>query len=170
MIIFNESLHTHSDEYVKYFAVDNQQTESLADFVRRVRVQVKDFSLSEVEKNSGGEIDSSYVSRIENGQVKNVTPEKLTALAKGLQISPDEIFAIARGKSLQPSDIMEEVNVLFFGWDEASEEDKAATLDAIRMIASGFQQRRQVNLKGKSVGKTTVKGDLSVKRGKGKKG
>lgn len=101
-IIFNESLRKYSADYGKRFAVSNQQVETLADFVRRVRVLVKDFSLSEVERNSGGGIDGSYVSRIENGLVKNVTPEKLSALAKGLQVDEDDLFAVARGKSIEP--------------------------------------------------------------------
>jgi transcriptional regulator with XRE-family HTH domain len=143
MIIYNESLNTCSAEYVKCFAVTNQQTESLADYVRRIRVQVKDFSLSEVEMNSGGEIDSSYVSRIENGQVKNVTPEKLNALAKGLQVPPDEIFAVARGKSLTEAEAFDsEVYVLFTGFEELSDKDKAEMLASVRMLGNEIQRRR----------------------------
>jgi transcriptional regulator with XRE-family HTH domain len=146
--------------------MDTKRAESLAEFVRRVRRE-KRLSTPDVERNSGNQITDGYVSQIENGYIKNVSPEKLHALAKGLQVSDDEIFAVARGKSLEPSDIMEEVNVLFFGWEDASEEDKAATLDAIRMIASGFQQRR---VKGSATfsGKTEMKVSGSVKKGKKK--
>jgi transcriptional regulator with XRE-family HTH domain len=80
--------------------------ESLADFVRRVRSE-KGFSLSDVRRNSGLQIANSYVSRIENGEVTNVTPEKLKALAKGLKVSEDEIFAIARGKPLNGAEAVD---------------------------------------------------------------
>lgn len=74
--------------------------ETLADYVSRVRVQEKHLSLTAVGRNSGGQIDGSYVSRIENGIVTNVSPEKLSALAKGLDVPEDEIFAVARGQSM----------------------------------------------------------------------
>lgn len=99
--MFNESLQVRAVELGKYFVVETQEQERLPDYVRRVRNE-KGFSLSKVEKNSGGEIDASYVNRIENDLIRNVTPEKLSALAKGLEVSEDEIFAVARGKSLEP--------------------------------------------------------------------
>src|SRR5688572_7987110 len=83
------------------FAVNRQQPEGLADYVRRVRGE-KGFSLLDVQRNSRGQIAGSYVSRIENGvaDAEGVTPKKLQALAHGLQVPEDEIFAVARGKSL----------------------------------------------------------------------
>jgi transcriptional regulator with XRE-family HTH domain len=78
--------------------VNMQKPETLAEFVRRIRNE-KRLSLNDVQRQSGNQIANSYVSRIENGIVKNVTPEKLKALAKGLQISEEEIFAVVRGKS-----------------------------------------------------------------------
>ncbi|MET0646406.1 MAG: helix-turn-helix domain-containing protein [Pyrinomonadaceae bacterium] len=142
-ILFNTSLNIYSAAYVNHFAVGSQRSENLAEYVRRVRVQVRDFSLSEVERNSGGGIDGSYVSRIENGLVKNVTPEKLKALAKGLEVSEEEIFAVARGKPLDYEDPLDELKVLFHGWDEATDEERASTLDDLKMIAERFQRRRK---------------------------
>jgi transcriptional regulator with XRE-family HTH domain len=97
MHICNKSLPIRIVDYDKRFVVDKQQHESLADFVSRVRNE-KGFSLSKVEANAAGEIDSSYISRVENGHIKNVSPEKLKALARGLQVSEDEIFDRARNK------------------------------------------------------------------------
>jgi transcriptional regulator with XRE-family HTH domain len=97
--IINKSLQRRAVELSKYFVVETQEQERLADYVRRVRNE-KGFSLSKVEKNSGSEIDASYINRIENDLIRNVTPEKLSALAKGLEVSEDEIFAVARGKRL----------------------------------------------------------------------
>lgn len=72
--------------------------ENLADFVRKIRNE-KRLSTPDVERLSNFEITDGYVSRIENSGVKNVSPEKLSALAKGLGVTEEEIFAIARGKN-----------------------------------------------------------------------
>ena len=54
---------------------------SLAEYVKSER-QKRGLSAVDLERNSGGAISDSYVSRIESGQVTNVSPEKLDALAK----------------------------------------------------------------------------------------
>lgn len=86
-----------------YFPVNSRKVETLGDFVRRVRTG-KGLSTTDVETASrhGGfkGISDAYVTQIENGHVTNVSPEKLRALAKGLDINEDEIFAIARGKQI----------------------------------------------------------------------
>lgn len=125
------------------FSVDgSRKTEKLSDYVRRVRKE-KGFSTTDVENQSGRRISDAYVTRIENGQIRNVSPEKLSALAKGLEVSEDELFAVARGKAIGEPETPVEFGVLFYGWAEASEEDRAATLDAIQMIAESFQRRRR---------------------------
>ncbi|MBK8810687.1 MAG: helix-turn-helix domain-containing protein [Acidobacteria bacterium] len=73
-------------------------TENLAEFVRRVRNE-KGLSTPDVERLSGNRITDGYVSRIENNGVRNVSPEKLSALAKGLGVTEEEVFAAARGKT-----------------------------------------------------------------------
>jgi transcriptional regulator with XRE-family HTH domain len=107
----------------------------------------KGFSLLDVQRHSRNQIAGSYVSRIENGiaDPEGVTPKKLQALAKGLQVSEDEIFAVARGLSPngeEPGELEHEVAVMFYGWKDASEEDRAVTLEALKMIAESFQRRR----------------------------
>ena len=90
---------------------------ALAEFVRFARTEKK-LSVSDVERNSGGEISDSYISRIENGQIANVSPDKLDALAKGLGINADDIYRVARG--LEPSkskDRMEIMAETFDGQD-----------------------------------------------------
>ena len=75
--------------------------ETLAEFVRRVRSE-KNLSLSDVERQSarhGPKIAKSYVSRIENGHNDNPGPEKLKALARGLDVPEEEIMAVAFGRS-----------------------------------------------------------------------
>lgn len=90
----------------KISTVNSKRIESLADYVRRVR-QEKGLSTLEVERNSGNQITDGYVSQIENSYVKNVSPQKLQALAKGLGVSEEEIFAVARGKSLNEDEALD---------------------------------------------------------------
>lgn len=106
MHIFNESLRVRNVDYDRRSVVDKQRSENLPDYVRRVRVQ-KGFSLTDVERNSKGRIDASYVNRIENGLITNVSPEKLSALAEGLEELEETLFAVARGKSISEPDVIE---------------------------------------------------------------
>lgn len=92
-------------------SVDTENPENLSDFVRRVRGE-KGLSTLDVERNSGNRITDGYVSQIENGYVKNVSPEKLQALARGLAVSEEEIFAVARGAKTVGDMPLDEVRVL----------------------------------------------------------
>jgi hypothetical protein len=74
-------------------------------------------------------------------------------LARGLQVSEDEVFAVARGRVLTEPEGPQDFGVLFYGWEDASEEERAATLDAIRRIAESFQMRRQRKPPDKGKGK-----------------
>jgi transcriptional regulator with XRE-family HTH domain len=88
-----------NDAYAKCFVVSTNQPESFADFIKRVRYE-KRLSLMDVHRNSGGRIDSSYVSRIENGYVLpgNMTTSRFEALAAGLGIPTSELAAAYEGK------------------------------------------------------------------------
>jgi transcriptional regulator with XRE-family HTH domain len=65
--------------------------EDLSHLVRRL-IKQKKLSLREVQERSGGQIEKSYISRIMTGNVKNITLEKLIALARGLDVDPHELF------------------------------------------------------------------------------
>lgn len=93
--------------------MDTRNKEKLADYIRRIRAE-KDLSTSDVERKSGFTVTDGYVSHIENGRVKNVSPEKLSALAKGLGVPEDEVFAVARGKSVSGDLPLQEVRLLDF--------------------------------------------------------
>jgi transcriptional regulator with XRE-family HTH domain len=92
-------------------SVDTKSPENLSDFVRRIRAE-KGLSTLDVERNSSNRITDGYVSQIENGYVRNVSPEKLQALAKGLGVSEDEIFAVARGAKTVGDMPLDEVRML----------------------------------------------------------
>jgi transcriptional regulator with XRE-family HTH domain len=127
------------------------EPEDLADFLKRIRFE-KGLSQRDVEIKSGGGISKGYIGQIENRTVlgHSVTPQKLSALAKGLQVSEDEIFAIARGKSLSGAEVFDsEIAVLFNGFDELSDEDKLELLATVKMLANEVQRRRPRNGKPK---------------------
>lgn len=136
-------------QYISLSGMKNGQrpAEDLADFVKRIRHE-KDLSQRDVERRSGGPkegISKGYIGQIENRDVLgiSVTPQKLRALAIGLDESEDDVFAIARGvNGNEPSTLEKRFAVMFRGWDEASEEERAKTLAAVEMIAESFQRRR----------------------------
>jgi transcriptional regulator with XRE-family HTH domain len=90
--------------------------EDLAHLIRRV-VKEKKLKLRDVEYKSGGQIAQSYVSRLMTGNVKNLTVEKLIALARGLEIDPHEVFTAAHGHPPQSAfepRVIEETGALEF--------------------------------------------------------
>lgn len=95
---------------------------SLAEFVRNTRHE-KNLSTVDVERASGGRISASYISRIENGQISNVSPEKLVALAAGLDVIVDQLYRISIG--LEPGRPKERLEILAeaFGGEELTEQD-----------------------------------------------
>lgn len=90
-------LRINSAPCVKRFAVSTER-ETLGDYVRRVRNE-KRLSLREVSLRSGGQIANSHISRIESGEARGVSVDKLRSLAKGLGVPEDELFSVARGRS-----------------------------------------------------------------------
>lgn len=88
--------------------VDSRSSsETLAEYVSRIRGE-KNFSVEKVAERSGGAISQAYVNKIENNGVKNVSPEKLLALAKGLGVTQEEIFAVVRGKNPNTDAVLDE--------------------------------------------------------------
>ena len=90
--------------------------EELKSFVRRIRRE-KNLSTSDIQKRSQGKISDAYVSKIENGEVQNVSPAKLRALADGLGVSEEEIFRVARGLEPAPESLREMMAETFGGHD-----------------------------------------------------
>jgi transcriptional regulator with XRE-family HTH domain len=73
--------------------------ESLAQYVKRV-MKEKRLSLNDVELMSGRRITDAYVGSIITGRAKNLTVEKLQALARGLGVDEEDVFCVARGMSV----------------------------------------------------------------------
>ena len=74
-----------NNEEASYGEVNGSQPELLSHYVKRV-IQEKRLSLHDVELLSGRKITDAYVGNIINGKAKNLTVEKLRALARGLRL------------------------------------------------------------------------------------
>src|SRR5437588_3425107 len=77
--------------------------EKLADYVGRV-IKQKQLKLRDVERRAGGKITNGYISGIINSRIKNISLEKLRALAKGLEVDVYELFSAAMGEPRQLAD------------------------------------------------------------------
>lgn len=73
----------------------------LAEYVRRI-MGLKSLTQRDIEDLSGGTITSAYVASILTGRAKNLSVEKLKALALGLGVEADELFHVALGQSNGP--------------------------------------------------------------------
>ena len=72
--------------------------QGLSHYVDRV-MKEKHLSRREVKLRSGGEITDSYVSGIISASAKNLSVEKLKALARGLRVREMELIRVAFGLS-----------------------------------------------------------------------
>lgn len=147
MIIFMKIMQGWDVENIKVQAVNKKHSETLSEFIQRVRRE-KGYSLDMVQQRSGGTINASYVSRIENGQVlaESITPKKLRALASGLGVSLEQIESLARGKPLDEKESFNgEFAVLYKGFHDLSPEDQAEMRAMVRMLATEVERRRPRN-------------------------
>jgi transcriptional regulator with XRE-family HTH domain len=76
--------------------------QGLSRYVERV-MKEKHLSRRDVKLRSGGEITDSYVSGIINGSAKNLSVDKLKALARGLRVREMELIRVAFGISDEPT-------------------------------------------------------------------
>jgi transcriptional regulator with XRE-family HTH domain len=145
---------------VRHFVVHTGR-DALAEWEEAERKE-RGWSFGEIVRRSGGYIKSaSTLTNLVGGHVAKVSEDTLRGLAKAFNFDPRVVYSIyygASGKPLTNEDPLDEVKILFDGWDEASEEQRAQTMGAIRMIAAGFQQERRRNPKkppdgGKDKGK-----------------
>jgi transcriptional regulator with XRE-family HTH domain len=73
--------------------------DSLSRYVQRICRQ-KNLSIRDIQERAGGkeQIAASYISRIINGKVTNLSVDKLTIFAEGLDVDPFDLFAAASGR------------------------------------------------------------------------
>ncbi len=72
------------------------RVETLGQYVKRIMSE-KQLTLKEVEARSGRKIGDAYVAHIVRGAARNLSVDKLKALAVGLGEPEDTIFKVARG-------------------------------------------------------------------------
>jgi len=68
----------------------------LREYVKRV-MKLKGLTQKDVQRQSGWKITDGYVASITTGRAKNLSVDKLMALADGLGVDYDELFHIACG-------------------------------------------------------------------------
>ncbi|HEY7913852.1 MAG TPA: hypothetical protein VIG62_18210 [Blastocatellia bacterium] len=73
-----------------------ENIETLAAYVTRI-IREKGLKQDEVRRLSRGQITDGYIRGIMKGKAKNLSVDKLKALALGLGVSEDELFRVARG-------------------------------------------------------------------------
>jgi len=87
--------------------MSEDSSENLSEFVQRIMRQ-KGLSIRDMQKRASakGNIAASYISRIYNGKVTNLSVDKIVVLAEGLDVSAFEVFAASYGRQpLSGSDI-----------------------------------------------------------------
>jgi transcriptional regulator with XRE-family HTH domain len=117
------------------------QPETFGDFIKRVRSEKK-LSLMDVHRQSGARIDSSYVSRIENGYVLpgNMTTSRFEALAAGLGIPTSELAAAYKGKLDEYHAKQEERRLLNYFRELPSDKRK----DVVSIVEALYQSIKSV--------------------------
>lgn len=72
-------------------------TKDLSEYVRQV-MKLKGLTQKDVQRMSGGRITDGYVASITTGRAKNLSVDKLKALADGLGVDADALFRVACGR------------------------------------------------------------------------
>ena len=70
--------------------------DTLRDYLQKV-MKEKQLTGVDIQKRSGGKIGDSYISKILRGESKNLTVEKINALAEGLGVDSVDVFRAASG-------------------------------------------------------------------------
>jgi transcriptional regulator with XRE-family HTH domain len=134
--------------------------DSLSSFVQRV-IRQKNLSIRDIQNRAGGpdKIAASYISRIINAKVTNLSVDKLTVLAEGLGVDPFDLFAAATGRQMRGArggmDALELIDTLQQAvgnprslevvrrWLRLGPEYQSAVLNWIRFLSEEARLRKQ---------------------------
>ena len=75
----------------------------LDEYVKRV-MKLKGLTQKDVQRLAGGRITDGYVASITTGRARNLSVDKIAALAEGLGVDRDELFHIACGTAEEPGE------------------------------------------------------------------
>lgn len=129
--------------------------QAIADYVTR-EAAARGWSYGEIVRRSGGHIKSaSTLVNIVNANVQKVSEDTLRGLARAFEAQPEDLFSIYYGGKPQPAPeaFDSEIFVMFKGFEELSDEDKAELLATVRMLGAEIQRRRPQGKKGGGKGK-----------------
>jgi transcriptional regulator with XRE-family HTH domain len=122
-------------------------SENLSQFLKRIMKQ-KGLTLRDVEQKCGKRITNSYISRLINGKVNNLTVETIGAVAQGFDVDPYDVFSAAYGEpprdaAVDPLVLVDMLQKLATNpnlikavreWMKLSAKERAAVMRAIRNI------------------------------------
>lgn len=108
--------------------------EGLDRYVRRI-LKEKNLTLSDVERRADSNISDSYVHGISTGSIKNLSVDKLKALARGLGVRESQLFA-ACGVSLPDLEefVDSEFACLFYKYRELSKTGKQQLSSFLKVL------------------------------------
>ena len=130
-----------AEGYVEPIRMANRSPEPLGDFISRIRNE-KGLSCADVSKKSasfGKPISASYVNRIENKRIKDPSPDRLRALAHGLDIPAADLLVRAAGL-VAPGGQSEEHH-LVTRFRELSPDRRVVVLNIVDMFHSEASRR-----------------------------
>jgi transcriptional regulator with XRE-family HTH domain len=78
----------------------NVKKNGLDEYVKRV-MKLKGLTQKDVQRLSGGKITDGYVASITTGRARNLSVDKIAALAEGLGVDTVELFHIACGTTAE---------------------------------------------------------------------
>lgn len=102
-----------------------EKVETLAEYVTRV-IKEKRLKQDEVRRQSRGHITDGYIRGIMKGKARNLSVDKLKALALGLGVPEDELFRVARGLP---------------AYDRAKQRDESTYCSIIRLVGDSAKYR-----------------------------
>lgn len=114
----------------------------LADYVRQV-MRDKDLTLVDIERQSGGAITNSYLSKILSGKARNLTMVRLEALARGLNVPLQFLLRVASG-GVPEEDEEFRASLLYLLYEKsktAGLEDKRLINELTRMLLDKLERR-----------------------------
>lgn len=132
-------------------AKKRKEHETFGDWLRARRTEL---GLSQTELERRAKVSKQYISNLErnvrqpiSGELIKPSVEVVDRLARALGVPIAEARLKAGYAPPEteegPKDLLERMRVLFHGWEELSEQDKAQMMAAIEVIAESVQRRRQ---------------------------
>ena len=122
--------------------MENNPNSGLAKLISGV-MRDKGLSTTDVERRSGGKIKQSYVTKLKNGQLSNLSAAKISALADGLGIPVEEIFRAMKGNKNAGGEFEQK---LLYAASEAknwSKSDQEEFIKTVNRVVAGIRAEKK---------------------------